>query len=59
MEMRVIPRAVHCIPPLIPLYAQMHKEVEYIKGYLGGHEVKVTYLYVKVIEDIACYGLQT
>lgn len=29
--------------PLCPLHAQTRKEVQYIKGYLGGHEVRVTY----------------
>ena len=27
----------------LPLYAQTQKEVQYIKAYLGGHEVQVTY----------------
>jgi hypothetical protein len=29
--------------PFYPLNAQTQKEVQYIKGYLGGHEVQVTY----------------
>jgi hypothetical protein len=28
--------------PLYPLYAQTQKEVQYIKGYLSGHEFQVT-----------------
>jgi len=54
-----IPGAVHCIFLACPLYAQTHKDAQYVTGYRGGHEVQVTYLYVKAIENTAYHGLQT